>query len=344
MAFPAYIYSKLFDAIRALPYSYLPFPPDIHFKTFFYGGPVVTGHFYLETGLLHDKASPKMSKEDWQRLCNYVQDQNYSDLTFYNAYYKVQECYEGHLPSMEELDTFNTKYKNKTTEQLYLEAKELEEWIVDDPSKNPDIIAISNCRITSANRIKLQKALEEFQTKKAERSPEIIDMWKSKVIRYRLAIFQRSILEFLNEPLKMLRVCWHLAIAAFNVKAAEYDEKKPEVTSKTRHKNHNKFRREFKLYEVHLFENAEHLDQYIRTKVFKYNKFDIHRVPTSKIDTREQYLQRKRREQEREEKIRKEREEDQQIADILGMTLAEYQDFRDKEIEKSDERKKEKQD
>src|ERR1044072_9631756 len=91
-------FPELLEAIRNLPLKILPCTEDIHLYSAYLHGCPDTSHFYLKTDLmLLPNGTKKMSQEDWKRLCEYVEEKNYSNLSYYDPCYEDKKVYEEYL-------------------------------------------------------------------------------------------------------------------------------------------------------------------------------------------------------------------------------------------------------
>lgn len=333
MTHPLFCNPELYAAVCAWPRTEIPLTEDMHFFTIMYGGPVNTRHFYLENEvLIFQDGRKRLIEADWARLCHFIKEENYGDLSYYSPYYEVKEIYEDFVKYGEENTQFRTKYKKKTDKELFEEALEYDKWIAGDPSTNPEIQKAENAhRFTAAHDKALKEAYKKYEEKLSERDPIILDNWKEKATRYRMTLYQRSLQRFIENPEGMLRVWWHLAITAYEKKEAEYKAKNPNVQPRTLQRKLTKFRKELKLPLVTLFNDARHAEQYITTGIFSY-KYRIFPPPMSRTLTRKEFKQYRSKQEELESK--------RQTAKALNWELDELEQLCEKEEERKEEKDK----
>lgn len=326
---------EVFNAISSLSIDNLPLPDDIHFKKVFPGGN--PDHFYLYRPIILDSRGRKLTQEDWERLKQYIIQQNYGDLTYYNKYYTVKTIYEEYIERDGEFTKFRDKYKNKTLEQLYIEADKLDSIIKPDPMQDPTVIEVikANQRFIKSSGINIQNAIDDFHHRMQSRDEIEIEVWKRKLTRYRMCICQRSLAEFLSDPLKMIRICWYYAFKAIETKIKTYTEQRPFISPKARHKKFNTFCYQYKIYGMSHFQDDSHMCQYIRTKVFK--QFSNSK-PWYEMMNRKEFRERRDKENER----RKKEQEEYEMALELGITIDEFRELLEKEAEREQEKKQEK--
>lgn len=310
--------------IENLDCHQLPLPAEVHFHTSYrYGKPEVS-HFYLEEQALNDPSGLQICPKDWKRLAKYIEDNNFADITIYNKFYQVKTLYEPYLEVDEVLRSFRYKYRKKNLQELFEKADFLESKLNPKPEDDPLIVEITKKprQFTKERAEEYRIAYGLVEEKLALRDPNLLEGWKRKITRYRLAISQRAILDFESNPLSMLKFCWFKAMKTFEVRAEKYDLDKPNVLEQTRRRKHNKLRRELKLPGIHHFLSADHKIQWMKSRVFTYSSRQ-----TQPLDTRKEYLERLARLELKNKQEKLIKEENEEIAKKLGLQVEEFEDF-----------------